>query len=206
MVLESAFGVQRHDIAAPSWTDDMYLDIAANVPSGTTRVQFQMMLQRLLKERLNFKTHSQSREVRGYALVVAAGGIRMKPAEIKAATGSDGDVVVSLKMAGADSVVKAESQESMDELAQYLERRIKAPVQNLTGLGGRYRVSLTYGEDLSMMRMPRVENSQRAGTETGEPPPTIFQAVQQLGLKLEPRRASTFLIFVDGVDRTPTPN
>ena len=44
MVLESAYGVDHGQIVAPGWTDSQYLDIAGNVPVGTSRAEFRTML------------------------------------------------------------------------------------------------------------------------------------------------------------------
>jgi uncharacterized protein (TIGR03435 family) len=38
------------------------------------------------------------------------------------------------------------------------------------------------------------------------PGPTIFDAIQDLGLKLEPRKAPVEVLVVDHVNKTPTEN
>lgn len=53
-------------------------DIAANVPTGTTPEQFNIMMQNLLMERLKLAVHHEVRPIPVYQLVIAKGGIKMK--------------------------------------------------------------------------------------------------------------------------------
>ena len=103
-------------------------------------------------------------------------------------------------------------------LADLLSRFVDRPVMDMTDLKGTYQVAL----DLTMEDMRNVARSagiavggRGAGGQAGRPRAdaasdpsgsSIFAAVQQLGLKLEPRKAPVDLIVIDHVEKTPTEN
>ncbi len=78
-LLARAYEVQMDKIHGPGWLGDgdMY-SVAATMPPGTTKEQFQVMLQNLLAERFQMKLHHETRDFPGYELVVAAGGPKLK--------------------------------------------------------------------------------------------------------------------------------
>jgi len=77
---------------------------------------------------------------------------------------------------------------TMEELAAQLVRFAGAPVIDETGLTGKYKVTLDTWSN------PDV------------PGGTIFDAVEKLGLKLEPRKVTIETVVVDQVSKTPTAN
>jgi uncharacterized protein (TIGR03435 family) len=64
------------------------------------------------------------------------------------------------------------------------------PVENLTGLTGHYDFELTW--------QPNQLQGKDGGAPTG---PTIFDAVRELGLKLESRKLLSTVVIVDKADR-----
>jgi len=110
------------------------------------------------------------------------------------------------------------SKMNMAALADTLSRFFDRPVVDLTELKGSYQVAL----DLSMEDL---RNAARAfgvmapgmggGRDGGRATPdaasdpgglSIFAAVQQLGLKLEPRKTPLDLVVIDHLEKTPTEN
>jgi uncharacterized protein (TIGR03435 family) len=106
---------------------------------------------------------------------------------------------------------------TMTAFAEMLTPFVDRPVVDMTELKGTYQVAL----DLSMEDMRSV--ARMAGAMMpgmgGEPPRaapadaatdpsggTIFSTVQQLGLKLEPRKAPIEHIVVDHLEKAPTDN
>src|SRR5580700_7935815 len=81
-LLQRAYGVsprdQRQRISGPGWMSTERFDIAAKVPAGATKEQFNLMLQNLLTERFQMVWHREEREIAGYALRVVKGGPKMK--------------------------------------------------------------------------------------------------------------------------------
>jgi uncharacterized protein (TIGR03435 family) len=107
---------------------------------------------------------------------------------------------------------------NMAAFADTLSRFVDRPVVDLTELKGSYQVAL----DLSMEDLRNAARSAGlmglgiGGGRDGARPPSdaasdpgglsIFAAVQQLGLKLEPRKAPLDLIVIDHLEKTPTEN
>jgi len=113
---------------------------------------------------------------------------------------------------------------SMAALADMLSRIVDRPVVDMTGLKGKYEIVLELTQE-NMRTMATTAGFAMAGmgpggrgTEggmhgggdgvvgSGEPWTTVFQSVQQLGLKLEARRAPIEAIVVDRAEKIPTGN
>jgi len=81
-LLAKAFDVQTDQFSGPAWLRDFtsanYYIIDATMPPGTTKEQFQRMLQNLLIERFHLVFHIEKRNFPGYALVVDKDGPKFK--------------------------------------------------------------------------------------------------------------------------------
>ncbi len=79
-ILMKAWDLPADQLAGPAWLSDTsdYYAITATLPAGTSREQFQKMLQNLLIERFQIKLHHETRNFPGYELVVAPGGPKLK--------------------------------------------------------------------------------------------------------------------------------
>jgi uncharacterized protein (TIGR03435 family) len=75
----SAYNVRYDSVVGPAWLEDVRVDIAATFPPETSREQFRLMLLHLLEERFGLVAHLESKQMDGYALVVADTGPRLKP-------------------------------------------------------------------------------------------------------------------------------
>jgi uncharacterized protein (TIGR03435 family) len=107
---------------------------------------------------------------------------------------------------------------NMAALADTLSRFFDRPVVDLTELKGTYQVALDLSmEDLrnAARTMGMMGPGMGGGREGTRPPPdaasdpgglSIFAAVQQLGLKLEPRKEPLDLIVIDHLEKAPTEN
>jgi uncharacterized protein (TIGR03435 family) len=103
-------------------------------------------------------------------------------------------------------------------LADMLSRFVDRPVVDMTELKGNYQVTLELSiADLrNMARTAGVMipgpaaggDAGRSAPEAASDPssPSIFAAVQQLGLKLESRKTPVELIVIDHLEKTPTEN
>ena len=89
----------------------------------------------------------------------------------------------------------------MDELTSLLAMTVGRPVLDKTGLIGLYRLELE-------LPTPAFVSGINAGLGMTLDPTgvSIFRAVEQLGLKLEPRRIPMDSIMVDRIERVPTEN
>jgi len=68
----------QQQISGPGWIDSEKYDLAANVPPGTTKEQFQKMLQNLLTERFQLVLRRETKILPVYELVIAKNGPKLK--------------------------------------------------------------------------------------------------------------------------------
>ena len=82
-LLKKAWGIpmtEGYRIVGPGWLSEIARSytIEAAMPPGTTKQEFQLMLQELLIERFRMRLHHESRLVPGYELLVAPGGAKLR--------------------------------------------------------------------------------------------------------------------------------
>ncbi len=121
---------------------------------------------------------------------------------------------MKISMGEAGSMRMEFSKMKMPDLADLLSQFADRPVLDLTELKGTYQVTL----DVSMQDLMNVARAAGAGmmgqgfeaarlpVDASTPTSSIFTAVQQLGLKLDARKAPLETIVIDHVEKTPTEN
>ncbi len=132
---------------------------------------------------------------------------------------SGGQIGTAHMSVGPDGTMHLEAEKmTLAALADTLARFFDRPVVDLTKLKGTYQVALDLSmEDLrNAARNFGVVAPGLGGGRDGARPPadaasdpgglSIFAAVQQLGLKLEPRKVPLELIVIDHLEKTPTEN
>ena len=186
-VIGRAYGVKFGQIDGPPWIFSERYDIVAKAPDNTPKDQIPLMLQALLADRFKLKVHRETRELPIYALVFVKPSPKLEHAEGEAIGGAD------LAADGRRRFLRT----SMDQLVQYLTLMVGRPVLNKTDLPGAYNIPL----DLSMEEMGGINASPDA-----QPRPSVFTSLQDIGLKLESRKAPFEVIVVDGGTKTPTEN
>ena len=214
-ILLSAYEVKNYQISGPGWLDTLRFDITAKVPDGTTKDQFQLMLQNLLITRFKMTVHRESKELPIYALLGAKNGPKIrataedgassgKPSEdqlamIQSAEGKDGFPALSLRAPGLVIETKGgrarvtAKEVPMTKLADLLSGQLGRAVVDMTGLAGNYSFVVYF--------TPEGPNS-ADGSE-----PSIFGALQkQLGLRLEARKGPVELLVIDHAEKVPTEN
>jgi uncharacterized protein (TIGR03435 family) len=145
--------------------------------------------------------------------------------QVKIDRGGGGATVVSAggttKMGlTPDGQIRMEmSKTTMEAFAQMLTRLVDRPVLDMTELKGNFQVSVDLSRD-AMLNVARAANfniplpAPRGGqagpgglVEASDPSNnSIFTSVQQLGLRLEPRKLPLEHIVVDHLEKTPTEN
>lgn len=109
------------------------------------------------------------------------------------------------------------SKMSMEGLAGALNPLVDHPVFDMTGLKGNYQIALDLPLDTLLavaraqgMNLPALggRGGPGGGTEALDPSgaSSIFTSIQQLGLRLEPRKMPLEHVVVDHVEKTPTEN
>jgi uncharacterized protein (TIGR03435 family) len=149
------------------------------VDQATRQAQLAERLQSLLEERFHLVCHREMRELTVYELVVAKGGPRMKEVEV--------DPNFKLRMPKGRILANGGS---MGMLASVLANHLNRPVTDKTGLTARYAIDLQFAPD----------------DVPDDPHPSLFTALQeQLGLKLEARKAPSEVLVIDHLEK-PTEN
>jgi uncharacterized protein (TIGR03435 family) len=165
-------------------------DIAPKAERPATRAEMLAMLRRLLADRFRLTVRRETREIPVYALTVARSGPKLKPSS---APEMDGGTPLLPAHAGGSEAGTGHlifKNESMSEFAWALSRTAATGdrvVVDQTALRGAYDFELKWVRD---------------GSEGA----SIFEALQeQLGLKLEPKKAPVELVVIEHVER-PTEN
>jgi uncharacterized protein (TIGR03435 family) len=211
-LIAAAYRVRAAQVSGPAWVSDQSFDIEAKVPDGAPKEELNDMLQSLLEERFGLKVHRDTQTRQGFALVVGKNGPKLKPAEPPPAPelGLTEDEQKAKQKQQAQANMAAmmkrmqENRESgtplggfsranfqsitTEELASRLVRFAEAPVVDETGVPGKYSVTIETWKNADL------------------PGGTVFDAVEKLGLKLEPRKVTVETVVVDQVSKTPTAN
>jgi uncharacterized protein (TIGR03435 family) len=183
-IIERAYGVKPFQVTGPGWLDDVRFDIAAKYPPDIKSEDRLIMMRNLLEDRFKMVVHRESKDMPGYALVVAKGHFKLKTVE----PGGSKDWGTS-QHGGRVSTLAAQKT-SMATLADNLGRTLGEVVVDKTGL--------TYVYDFEL----KWTNDDKA--PEGEAVPNLFTAVQEtLGLKLQPQKVPVQIIVVDRIERTP---
>ena len=179
VLIELAFGMRDDQIqGAPGWLSTERYDVQTKAPDGVklTYGELHAPLQALLAQRFKLATHRGSKEIPGYALVLAKGGLTLKPAKPS----------TSQPMILRDGVQAASI--PLAVLAGILTRVAGRPVVDKTGIAGNYNVKLRYAPS----------------NDPNSELPSVFTALQeQAGLKLEPAKVPYETVIIDHVERVP---
>ena len=176
-------------LGVPAQLDSVRFDIEAKVVEPDLDVlkkmnseQRRAMLQPLVTERFQLKTHTESRILPVYELVVVKGGPKFKLAEDQTKLGW-GDTGLYYNR----SDIKLEGRGlPMPHLAKTLADQVHRTVIDKTGLTGNYDLTLQWTPD-----------GAPASTDA-DSTPDIYTAVQeQLGLKLQSAKAPVEVLVVD---------
>ena len=119
-----------------------------------------------------------------------------------------------MKMSMVDGKMHMEAAKmTMEALCEFASRFVDRPVVDMTELKGNYQVALDLSTD-DLKNIARAAgvvapggDGAKGSAEASDPSgSSIFQSVQQMGLKLEARKAPVSIIVIDHVVRAPTEN
>jgi len=179
-VICKAYGLQAGQISGgPSWLNSETYDITAKAPANTQAAERHLMLQTLLAERFKLAFHRERKELPVYVLAAGKDVSKLRESEGGNSFNTTYDAVGGHLRGKMSALV----------LAGYLSSQIRQIVLNETGLKGMFDIVLDFTPD------------DRAQTDDSRAP-SIFIAVQeQLGLKLEARKAPVETLVIDHVEK-----
>lgn len=189
--IKFAYGISSDaQLDAPDWakSKDVRYDIVGQAPPETPRETLQVMVQKLLAERLKLVLHGEQRVLPYLALVADKVPLKMQPAKDPSAQPTSFNV--------AGRIVNPAMR--MSTLAMLLSRFERQTILDRSGLKGPYDVHLEWGPDGA----PILINGEPADSR-----PSLATALrEQLGLKLESRKGPVEVLVVDSVNKAPVEN
>src|SRR5579862_6124396 len=218
--------VDGAQISAPDWIASARFDINATIPAGVSPSQIPEMLQALLADRFGLKQHREKRDIPVYALVVGRPPLKLKensdtddgqadPKGVLNASGTGSGNGVGVNPGHGSSYTFGSNRFdahklTMEQFTGNIERFADREVIDMTGLRGRYDFAFDVTpEDYTAMMV-------RAALAAGVAmPPAALQildksspaalgdALQQVGLKLDSRKAPLDVLAIDDVQKTP---
>jgi len=228
--ISQAYGVKLNQISGPDWMTTTRFDIVATLPAGGSQDQVPQMMQSLLEERFELKTHREKKEFPVYALAVAPAGLKAaqipsnsepesgdaKSPQAFTRSGSGRGIFINLgegsSFTFANNAFEAKKV-TMPSLAGMLERFVDRPVVGATGAAGSYDVSfdLTPEDYRMMLNRAAVAAGLVLGPDAlrvldGSSPTSLYDGLGKFGLKLEARKAPLDVLVVDNIRKTPTEN
>jgi bla regulator protein blaR1 len=189
-MIQRAYGVKPYQVNGPAWLATERYTVVARSADEAKEEQIMLMVRSLLAERFKLEFHRETKEMPVYALVAAKNGPKLKESKGEGATEIG---------AGEGPGIKFE-RASMGQLAGVLGRQVDLPVLDETGLTGLYDFQLVFNQDGVRTRSDAAASDPSAA-------PSVFTALQeQLGLKLESRRAPIEILVVDRAEKNPIEN
>jgi len=171
-------------VGEPSWMDTERWDVEAKAEHPSNLDQLHEMFQTLLAERFKLEFHRERKELTAYVLSVDKSGAKLTPGDPKDAFD------IPMKPGDRPGETIGVSVQ-MSYLCWRLSLQLNTPVVNQTGLDGYYNFTL-------LVPPPPL----------GTPPAALDLAAdlstalrQQLGLKLESRKAPVDVFVIDHVER-----
>jgi uncharacterized protein (TIGR03435 family) len=203
-LIHEAWHVPYAQIAGPSWLDRAEYDIEATTANPVPATQLSLMLQTLLTERFKLVVHNQREQRRVYVLTAVKGRLTPRAAKEGDKPGLwrfHGDFtefadVLSVQLTIPLSLTSDPSIPSHAAGAA-------VPVVNQTRIEGVHDISL----DIRPERGAQADESVVRQNESGDTF-TVWQRAlrEQLGLRLESRKAGVDVLVISHADRIPAGN
>ena len=222
-LVAEAYEVPRYRIVGgPAWVTSDRFQVLAKVEPAPARGQVRPLVQQLLEERFQLRTHRELRELPLYNLVFARGdhragpGLRPAPIDCRAFRAGDrpmsesptieqpdgrliprcGFVVTWNVRTGATKWLR--NGVPMEEFVAFLQETTLRDVHDQTGLTGLFDFDLTFVPPIAV-------NVPGAPQPNGDGPALTTALQEQLGLKLESVRGPVGVLVIDSVAH-PSPD
>jgi uncharacterized protein (TIGR03435 family) len=197
MVLYYAYRVLPFQVSG-DLPDGVY-DIETLADGSPAGDEARLMFQHVLEDRFGLRLHYETRRMRGYDLVVAKMGPKLKVAQNGGGQLLDG----TLAPEGAGAYMSRQGSRlvgrnaTMAQLADCLARNFRRPVADRTGIVGAFDFSIAFARDT--LDKPSAETPDLSWA------PSLQSAIQELGLRLQPAAADVRILVIDHVT-PPTGN
>jgi uncharacterized protein (TIGR03435 family) len=212
MLMQYAYGLKTLDqvSGAPDWAKTEHFDLQAkmsaediaqmkNLSFAEATARREPMMQALLAERFKLKVHTETKQVRVYDLIVAKGSSKLRDAatDPNTAMGKDGKPSTGIRFLKDTSNVMAYSMTSLADFLSSPAAGVGRPVLDKTGLTGTYNFTINWSVYSAQIM---IRDGVAVGSAAGDDAPSIFGALQEVGLKLQPSTGPIETIVIDHVD------
>jgi uncharacterized protein (TIGR03435 family) len=189
--IQWGYHVMEYQVSGPEWLSTERYDIVAKSAGPVTEKELRLMAQALLTERFKVELHRQTKEFAAYALLVGKGGPKFKESQSEGKTNIQPD---------QKRMMVAVERAPMSQLVEMLSRAYRAPVVDMTGLTGKYDITIDFGKYLADVQ-----------PNPGGAPPDILSLIakglqDEMGLRLESRKVPLDLLIIDHAEKVPLEN
>jgi bla regulator protein blaR1 len=216
-LIQEAYGVQATQIAGgPDWLNSDRFDVQAKTDKSPMsnfgphpekdHSVIRQLLQAALMQHTQLAVHTETKDLRTYALVVAEGGSKLQPAPASDnSEGGEGMMGVHRMMmqhgSGGQVVGLSAQGTPMANFAEQLSLQMGIPVVDKTGLKGNYNFNLQWAAEAEQSAAQRAsaDNPQPASADAAQSLSTALE--QQLGLKLVPRTQPMPVVVIDHIEK-----
>jgi uncharacterized protein (TIGR03435 family) len=181
----------------PAWINTDRFDMNAEAEKPSTVEELHAMLQNLLADRFKLQFHRETKELPVYALIVDKGGAKLQPHEARSA----GDPWIDVAFDPPNKMAWHAKFAPMDYFAWRLSLMLDRPVIDRTELKGGYDFDLAFTPEPPAGGPAAPEGTLRNDAALDMSGPTIFDAVRQLGLKLERQKGPVDIMVIDHAEK-----
>jgi uncharacterized protein (TIGR03435 family) len=192
-------------VNGPDWANTDHFDVQAKVDGDTGNVpiqQMRLMLQSLLEDRFQLKAHRENRVLPAYNLVLVKGGPTLSadqtppdPSRGFIQFSSSGEQLAPLPrgamriVTGASGTTLSGIAVPVSKLVNLLQGQADRIIFDKTGLTALFDINLEFSQPAAI--------SQPAESSS----PSLFTAIQDIGMKLESAKAPVEVIVIDSVHK-----
>lgn len=188
-LIATAYHVQHSQVAAGrfKWIDSDEFDVDARAGGAVDPQRLREMLQVLLTDRFHLAIAPETKNFRIEALVVDAGGPKIKPSTGDPQPGRfHGTMQQFADLLAVQTTIPA----ALDPSTPVMASSDPVPVVDKTGLDGVYDINVDLKPELGTDRMTQWRRVLK----------------EELGLRLESEKANVAVLVVTGAERTPAAN
>jgi uncharacterized protein (TIGR03435 family) len=226
-LIVEAHKVKPYQISGPDWLSMERFDIQAKLPDGAAEDAVPQMLRTLLADRFGMRTHTESRTLSAYALIVGKNGPKLQPSTLPpdpepakglstltpsasgTVTSSGGPAGPTRMTMGPNGVQMVMLKARISGLADLLTSILGRPVVDRTGLTGYYQIALDIPQQ-DVQNVARALGMGGPAASIGVPSDpggsSLFQAVEQFGLRLDSRKEQIETLVIDHIEKLPGAN
>jgi uncharacterized protein (TIGR03435 family) len=197
-LIATAWGLHHEMISGgPPWIATDRFDVIAQIPENAAPDDLRLMLRAVLTERFGLVTHDDRKPVPVFALLRGTRSLTLAPS----AADSPGRCNENFESGPSAMASYACTQTTMAEFAarlRNLDSSVTRPAVDLTGLPGAF--------DFTVKFTPLFDYQRAAAAGESAPGVKLFDALEKMGLRIEPREQELPVLAIDRVNRIPSPN